>query len=388
MKNLFNLLAVTFLVLSGCSGKYHTISGKLGNAPADAYISLDELKKEEIATVDSVKLGPNGEFKFRRKASSPVFYMLRATNTSFLTILIDPGEHLKITAPYDSLNKPTEAAGAAGTELLIKYNTELMAAIDRLEELQNIYMANVDNPALDSILQGLDSRAMKIIEDMEEYTRNFIDDNPASLASMLALYQQLTPGAPILHPSDNFEYFLKVDSILFSLYPESEPVIYFHDQVAELKTLMAEQGGEGKKLQPGQLPHEIALPSPAGDTIRLSSTRGKVVLLDFWAAWCPPCRQENPYLVKAYDKFNAKGFEIFQVSLDKSREEWLKGIDDDKLGRWIHVSDLMYWNSSIVPQFGIETIPYNLLLDRDGRIIATELRGEDLLKTLEDIMNQ
>ncbi|MBM3419627.1 MAG: AhpC/TSA family protein [Bacteroidetes bacterium] len=387
MKNLLIILAGVLVISSGCTGNYHTVSGKLENAPSDSYILLDELKKDAIVTIDSFKLSQDGEFKFRRKAGSPVFYLLKATNTSFLTVLIDPGEHLKITAHYDSLNRPAEASGAAGTELLIRYNTELLAAVGRLEELQNIYMANVENPGLDTILQDLDSRAMTIISDMEAYTRNYIDENPTSLATLLALYQQLTPGAPILHPSENFDYFLKVDSILFSLYPESEPVIYFHDQVAELKLMMSEQTEGGSQFTEGAVPPEIALPSPKGDTIKLSSTRGRVVLLDFWAAWCPPCRQESPYLVKAYDKYNAKGFEIYQVSLDKSRDEWLKGIEDDKLGRWIHVSDVMFWNSVVVPLYRIESIPFNLLLDREGKIIASNLRGEALLEVLENIMN-
>jgi len=132
---------------------------------------------------------------------------------------------------------------------------------------------------------------------------------------------------------------------------------------------------------------EIALPGPQGDTIRLSSTKGKVVLLDFWASWCSPCRKENPNLVKAYDLYHRKGFEIYQVSLDKTKDAWIKGIEEDHLERWIHVSDVKYWNSIVVPLFKIESIPANFLLDKDGHIIATNLRGEMLQNKLGEIFN-
>lgn len=388
MKNQVLILTLIAIVAFSCKENSHMISGKINGAPADAYVYLDELKSEAIETVDSVLISSTGEFRFKRKANSPVFYMMKLTNTSFLTILIDPGEHLKIEADFDSLNVPTKISGAKGTELMMQYNKELRSAITALQELQDIYMGNLDNPDLENIINELDERAFSIIDQMEEYTRRYIDDNPTSLASLLALYQQLTPGAPILHPADNFEYFLKVDSILYELYPESEPVKYFHDQVSEMKLAMTEADASGSIPAGGEVAPDIALPSVNGDTIKLSSTRGKIVLLDFWAAWCPPCRKESPFLNKAYDLYHSKGFEIFQVSLDRTREDWIKGIEEDKLERWIHVSDVMYWNSVVVPLYKIEAIPFNLLLDREGRIIQTNLRGEQLISALETVMNQ
>ncbi|MBE0674931.1 MAG: AhpC/TSA family protein [Bacteroidales bacterium] len=388
MKNILIATGVVTMILSSCTGQQHTISGKLENSPAESYIFLDELKADAIVTVDSVMIDDSGEFKFRRKSKDPLFYMLKANDNSFLTVLIDPGENLRIEADYDSLNVPRLAEGADGTEKILLYNIELRKAIAGLEELQGVYMANLENPELDKVIGELDVRAAAIIEGIGEYTKTFIDENPTSLASLIALYQQVSPGMYVLHPVDNIDYFLKVDSTLFALYPESEPVKSFHEQVAELKLSMGEQSAPAELFSTGSVPPEIALPDVKGDTIRLSSTRGKVVLLDFWAAWCPPCRQESPVLVRAYDKYNSKGFEIFQVSLDRTREEWIKGIEDDKLGRWIHVSDVMYWNSVVVPMYKIESIPFNMLLDRDGRIIQTNLRGEQLIEVLESVMNQ
>jgi len=169
------------------------------------------------------------------------------------------------------------------------------------------------------------------------------------------------------------------------LYPEYEPVASMHTQVQELVSKVGAEASVAPSSKEGSEAPEIALPTPEGDTVKLSSTRGSVVLLDFWASWCSPCRQENPNLVKAFNQYHKKGFQIYQVSLDKTKEAWIKGIQDDQLGKWIHVSDVQYWNSVVVPLYKIESIPSNLLLDREGRIIASNLRGEQLQLKLAEL---
>lgn len=134
----------------------------------------------------------------------------------------------------------------------------------------------------------------------------------------------------------------------------------------------------------GQPAPEIALPNPQGQIVKLSSMRGKYVLVDFWAKWCGPCRAENPNVVRAYQKYKDKGFTVFGVSLDRNKEDWIQAIQEDHL-TWTHVSDLKYWQSEAAKTYNITGIPFSVLLDPNGVIIGKNLRGAALDAKLEEI---
>ncbi len=268
---------------------------------------------------------------------------------------------------------------------MAEYNKTLRATIKKLTGLNNIYTQNVDKPELPRVIESLDSLAQIYLNEINTYTKKYIDDNLTSLVSLVALYQQVAPSVYVLNPTKDMKYFEKVDSSMFGLYPDYEPVISLHEQVKELAAKMKGETSGGPASASGTEAPEISLPTPAGDTIKLSSTRGSVVLLDFWASWCTPCRKENPNLLNVYNIYHKRGFQIYQVSLDKTKDAWMKGIQDDHLEKWIHVSDVQYWNSVVVPLYKIESIPCNYLLDKGGRIIASNLRGPQLQIKLAEI---
>lgn len=162
--------------------------------------------------------------------------------------------------------------------------------------------------------------------------------------------------------------------------------------------VLSEKGNESK-MEPaaevgvniGNLAPELAFKNPEGDIVKLSSLKGQMVLIDFWASWCPPCRKENPSLVEAYNLYkdisfqDGNGFTIYSVSLDKNEKDWTKAISDDELSWEYHVSDLKYWYSDAATAYGIRSIPSNFLIDGNGIIVAKDLRGPYLKQTLETL---
>lgn len=214
--------------------------------------------------------------------------------------------------------------------------------------------------------------------DQKAALENYMTSNPSSPLLTFAFNDYV--GDP---RSLRAEDVPKVRS-LFNLLPDSIRSLpnskLFEQQMDKLITF-------DKVAAVGQPAPDFTQNDTAGHPVSLSSFRGKYVLLDFWASWCGPCREENPTVVAAYAKYHSKGFEILGVSLDQKADSWKKAIRADKLG-WTHVSDLKYWDNALVRLYGVQGVPQNFLIDPQGKIIARGLRGQDLEKRLEEIYSR
>ena len=162
-----------------------------------------------------------------------------------------------------------------------------------------------------------------------------------------------------------------------------------HQAVAAIKATLDQQAQKEMLANwVGKEAPDFSMPDITGKEVKLSSFRGKYVLVDFWASWCAPCRQENPNLVKAYQQFKDKNFTVLGVSLDRpgQKDKWIKAINDDKLA-WTNISDLQFWNSPVVALYGFDGIPFNVLVDPQGKVIGQALRGPMLEQKLNDVLH-
>lgn len=221
---------------------------------------------------------------------------------------------------------------------------------------------------LDSILKMYQPSLNEAGRELAQYQKNYIANNPSAFISALLLPE-------IARSSFNF---IEADSS-FNKFDASV-------RLTPTGKAINEYISKEKKTSIGAFAPEFAAADTAGKTVALSSLKGKYVLLDFWAAWCGPCRQENPNVVRAFHKYKDKGFTVLGVSLDRDKKDWLKGIKDDQL-TWTNVSELKYFQSPTAMLYNIVSIPRNFLLDPTGKIIARDLRGPALLDKLEEIFN-
>lgn len=381
------LIVMMFGLLAACSNNSNqfSISGTLQNTSQDT-VYLAHLGLQNIAIVDSAAVAEDGTFSFTYPAESADFYLLRTTPRNYITLVPGPGEVLEVTADIQDLGKTYKVTGSYDSQLLLNMRRELDNSVAKMDSLGEVFRAYIDSANFQQVRSSLNEQSQKIMNNQREFTFRFIKNNLGSLSTMMALYQQIAPRRYVLNPETDLVYFQMVDSALMKNYPELASVKALHRQVQDIEQHIASRKAQANAIVIGMEAPEITLPNPEGQMIALSSLRGKYVLVDFWASWCRPCRIENPNLVAAYNKYHESGFEIYQVSLDKTRDNWIKGIEDDNLA-WTQVSDLKFWQSEAAKTYKIQSIPANFLLDKEGKIIAKNLRGDALQAKLSELFD-
>jgi len=361
--------------MSGCGSDNFTVSGTVEDAGEGEYLLLRQVRPGLLEPVDSVIPDQEGKFIFRHKTPWPAFYMLSMGSDDFLTLLAAPGDRITVMAKRSALSSPTQINGSEESSLMVAFRSDHQEVIEELQHLTEVYNDSLGSPRLPLLMDSLDRRAAELVSGLREKGIALLEENGNSMVAIWLLNQQVVPGKQLFEAAREPELFYRVDSLLFDRYPEADLVVDLHRFVAGLRNSLAVSTRADPRPAVGSLLPEITLPGPDGDTVMLSSTRGSIVLVDFWAAWCPPCREENPNLVTLYDLYHSRGFDIYQVSLDIRKEDWTEAIRKDRLERWHHVSDLKYRDSEVVRNFGLSEIPSSFLLDREGRVVAVNLEG-------------
>ncbi len=380
MKNIL-FIALSLSVLYSCNNSKNTsgfeLKGNLQNSkPENIY--LEKLSQTGTSIVDSAIINDNGEFLLNNYTPAVGFYRLRINNANFAMLVLDSGQKVTITGDARDLGNTFKAEGSDDTKLFLEYNAMAQKQKRRTDSLENIFRTAIitmklDSAKTDSLSKKLQTPYENMLAAYSETIAKKIKENTTSFASIMAI-QQLKPEAYM-------DVYTALDKGLQKKYPVNGDVKNFHNMVQQTQNMVART----EAIKIGNPAPEINLPMPNDKELALSSLKGKVVLIDFWASWCAPCRKEMPNVKRSYEKYKSKGFEIYGVSLDKERGSWIEAISKDGL-TWPQVSDLKFWQSEAAQAYAVQSIPFTVLVGRDGKIIATDLRGTELDKKLAEVL--
>ncbi len=381
----YNSLRLLFIIvmtaLLSCNAKNnegrYSIAGTIQNSENKKLV-LQEVPFDgkEIITLDSVTLKKDGKYNFNFISKTEGLYILAIENDTlhnFSIVFVNDEKNIQINADPGKMETYTIKGSNTSASLLTflkEYKSKDIGIFETMNKLAELQNSNGAGAAIDTLQKERNNK----IADLNTFTQNAI--NNASNASMIYYLLGLS-----MRSMETSQVLALAKAAAEKT--KSEALVNFATSLGNQIQTNVKPGA----IAIGQPAPEIALSDPKGKIITLSSFKGKYVLVDFWASWCGPCRGENPNVVQAYEKFKKKNFTVLGVSLDESKEDWEDAIKADNLN-WQHISDLKKWESTVVSTYKIEGIPYNVLVDPNGIVIATELRGPALEETLKKFIKE
>ena len=332
----------------------------------------DEVRLQKVNSDYSIELIKSGNFSektlyFELYVSESTLYRLDFIGRSSIDIIINDSDVRVLIDDNDGLFK-YDVEGSPDTNILRSISSMISDYRSEIRELNIEFISANEEKNIQLINSIRESVSFKKNQ-FELSLKEFLKNVDKSLAVLIF--------SDYLSIDENIVFWEGIYNNYFDEFKSNSYFINFENKLKKIKAVSV-----------GSIAPEIILNDTNGNPISLSSLRGQYVLLDFWAAWCRPCREENPNILENYYRFKDQGFEVYQVSLDRNKEDWLRGIEQDKLP-WINVSDLKYYQSEAAVLYNINKIPSAFLLDPNGTIIAKniELRGINLTKKLSDIFN-
>ena len=375
------VLLVCAVVMIACNKEKVTLTGRISNAEKGV-LHLDEVDVYETRPADSVVLKKDGRFNFAFNIKNPGFYQLRLSGDQVIVLFPKPGQRIRITADANRLLSSLEIEGSHDTEQVTKLIRMLNETKRNLDSLTNSY----DAAQHDSVRERLNREYLDVLERHRKFSITFILTHHNSLASLYALHQQYQPGDYVFYKTTDMQFFKIVSDSLSKYYPGLKHVTalkaYTDNMIGKYKTqVILHQAGEAEESLPA-----VALPDMAGDTITLTSLRGKYVLLSFWASYNKTSVAQNLEFKKIYDRYKSRNFEVLQVSFDNSTDSWKKAVRFDELP-WISVIDTRYPNSVVAGNFNVTALPANFLIDKDNlTILAKNITPAQLQLKLQELI--
>jgi peroxiredoxin len=363
------ILFVFLCAISACSQTENNLLKVCGTLTSDSVyqkIYLVNLNKKATTGAEAI-IEKNGSFEMELEITGLEYFRLQLSPENYVIIVTVPGENIKVEVDARSLFQSLKVSGSPNSRIAQEMSMAIKSFDQQLNILGDQYQLYLKMPGNTAELELIKLKTDSVVLAKMEMVNELMLKYPESPSCLFYLNN--------LDIAKYLPTYIKVNDELYSRYPDNQ-------YVRELNyTVTAEENFKVGKIAP-----DISLPDSSGKIIKLSSLRGKVVLVDFWASWCGPCRKENPNVVKAYRKYHDMGFDIYGVSLDNNRKKWVQAIEKDSLV-WANVSDLKKWESEAAFAWAVRAIPYSVLLDKDGIIIAKKLRGGDLEKKLTELFD-